>query len=93
MESKVIVTLVVLVAVAVHVALYSWVKFKIQEGVVLQFLRDAGEGKGLDYRPVGAIAAHTRMSEKRVAAVCRRSEAIHADPDVENHWRADPVSG
>lgn len=36
-----IVALVVIIAVAAHVVLYRWVKFKIQEGVILQFLRDA----------------------------------------------------
>ncbi len=43
MESQLVIALVVLVAVAAHLALYRWVKFKIQEGVILQFLRDAGE--------------------------------------------------
>tara|TARA_R110002094_G_scaffold56240_7_gene67251 strand:- start:192 stop:473 length:282 start_codon:yes stop_codon:yes gene_type:complete len=41
MDAKVIVALVVIIAVAAHVVLYRWVKFKIQEGVILQFLRDA----------------------------------------------------
>jgi hypothetical protein len=41
MKSQIIVVLVVLVVVAAHVALYRWVKFKIHEGVILQFLRDA----------------------------------------------------
>ena len=41
MQSEIIVALVVFVAIAAHVALYRWVKFKIQEGVILQFLRDA----------------------------------------------------
>jgi hypothetical protein len=44
MKSQIIVALVVLVTVAAHIAIYRWVKFKIDEGVILQFLRDAGEG-------------------------------------------------
>ena len=36
-----------------------------------------------------AIATHTELSEKRVAAVCRSSVEIHSDPEVENSWRAN----
>jgi small-conductance mechanosensitive channel len=42
MKSQIIVALVVLVAVAAHIALYLWVKFKIHEGVILQFLIPTG---------------------------------------------------
>ena len=37
MDAKIIVALVVIIAVAAHVVLYRWVKFKIQEGVILQW--------------------------------------------------------
>ena len=73
MESQIIIALVVLVAVAAHIALYCWVKFKIHEGVILQFLRDAGEGGAPDHHHADAIAAHTEMSAKRVAVVCSGS--------------------
>jgi hypothetical protein len=78
MESQLVVALVVLVAGAAHVALYRWIKFKIHEGVILQFLRDAE-----------AIAAHTRISTKRVAAVCRKSTEIAPDSQVKDSWRAE----
>lgn len=92
MESQIIIALVVLVAVAAHIALYSWVKFKIHEGVILQFLRDAGEGGAPDHHHADAIAAHTGVSVKRVTLVCRKSVEIHSDPEVENSWRADGVT-
>jgi hypothetical protein len=91
MESHIIIALVVLVAVAAHIALYRWVKFKIHEGVILQFLRDAGEGGAPDHHHADAIAAHTEISAKRVAVVCRKSVEIHPDPQVDNSWRADGV--
>jgi len=78
----------VLVAVAAHIALYCWVKFKIHEGVILQFLRDAGEGGAPDHHHANSIAAHTELSTERVAAVCRKSVAIYSDTEVENSWRA-----
>ena len=91
MESKIIIALVVIVAVAAHVALYRWVKFKIHEGVILQFLRDAGEGGAPDHHHADAIAAHTEISVERVSVVCRKSVEIHSDPEVESSWRADRV--
>jgi len=92
MESQIIIAFVVLVAVAAHVALYRWVKFKIHEGVILQFLRDAAEGGAPDHHHADAIAAHTGVSVKRVALVCRKSVEIHSDPGFENSWRADGVT-
>lgn len=91
MESQIIVALVVVVAVAAHVFLYRWVKFKIHEGVVLQFLRDAGEGGAPDHHHANAIAAHTALSAERVALVCQKSSEIHPDPEIENSWRAGGV--
>ena len=89
MKSEIIVALVVLVVVAGHVALYRWVKFKVHEGVILKFLRDAREDGASEPYRADAIAAHTEISAQRVAVVCRKSVVIHADPDVENSWRAN----
>lgn len=88
MESQIVIALVVLVAVAAHIALYRWVKFKIHEGVILQFLRDAGEGGAPDHHHADAIAAHTKLSVERVVLVCSKSGEIYSDPEVENSWRA-----
>ena len=89
MNSEIIIALVVLTTVAAHIALYRWVKFKIHEGVILRFLRDAGEGVALDHHRADVIAAHTQISAKRVEFVCRKSVEIICDPQVENSWRAD----
>jgi hypothetical protein len=91
MESKIIIAVVVVVALAAHIALYRWVKFKIQEGVILQFLRDAGETGAPDHHHADAIAAHTNISSQRVAVVCGKSPQIHSDPEVQNSWRAGGV--
>ena len=90
-ESQIIIALVVLVAIAAHIALYRWVKFKIHEGVILQFLRDSGEGGAPDHHHAEAIAAHTGVPVGRVTVVCRKSPEIHSDPEVDNSWRADAV--
>jgi len=87
MDAKIIVALVVIIAVAAHVVLYRWVRFKIQEGVILQFLRDAREEGAPAHHHAAAIAAHTQLSAERVAAVCARSKDILADPQAEHSWR------
>ncbi len=89
MKSQIIIAVVVLVTVTAHIALYRWVKFKIQEGVILKFLRDAKEGGASESYQADAIAAHTEISAQRVAVVCRKSADLHADPEVENSWRAN----
>ena len=88
MEPQIIIALVVLVAIAAHVALYRWVKFKIHEGLILQFLRDAGEDGVPDHHHAEAIAAHSGVPVKRVTMVCLKSVEIHSDPEVEGSWRA-----
>ena len=88
MNSQLIIALVVVVAVAAHVAIYRWVKFKIHEGVILQFLRDSVEGGAPDHHHADVIAEHTKLSAMRVEIVCRKSAEIEADPQVENSWRA-----
>ena len=92
MKSQIIIALVVFVAVAGHVAIYRWVKFKIQEGVILQFLRDALRGSSSGHQHANAIAENTGISAKRVALVCQKSDEIHSDPEQENCWRADQLS-
>ncbi len=62
MKSEIIVAVVVLVAVAAHIALYRWVKFKIHEGVILQFLRDAADSGAPDHHHADVISAHTEIS-------------------------------
>ena len=92
MTSELIIALVVVVAVAAHVALYRWVKFKIHEGVIMQFLRDAARDGAPDHHHADAIAAHTRLTAERVAAICRKSAGIHSDPVVANSWRAGDLA-
>ena len=89
MNSEIIIALVVLVTVAAHVALYRWVKFKVHEGVILRFLRDAGGSGASGHHNTSAIAAHTEIPVKRVEWVCRKSTDIYVDPEAENSWRAN----
>lgn len=88
MDSQLVIALVVVVAVAAHVAIYRWVKFKIHEGVILQFLRDAVEEGAPEHHHADAIAAHTALAPSRVSVVCQKSAEIHSDSDDLNSWCA-----
>lgn len=83
---KLIIALVVVIAAAAHVAIYRWVKFKMDEGVVLQFMRDAN-GEGLpNCHSVDAIASHTGIAAKRITLVCSKSRDISA---IDGNWQLD----
>jgi hypothetical protein len=84
----IVIAVVVIIALLAHVALYRWVKFKIHEGVILQYLRDTLEGGAPDHHHADVIAAHTRLPKDRVTHVCLHSDDILQDPDAAGSWRA-----
>lgn len=83
LTDKIIIAVVVLVVVAAHFWLYAWVKFKMQEGVILQFLRDSGE---CAFHSSSAISAHTNITIDRVAAVCNKSRQIGKSKESGDAW-------
>lgn len=87
MEAKIIIALVTVVAIAAHVALYRWVRFKIDEGVVLQFLRDSDETGQLNCHSTAAIVTHTALPPERVARVCANSREIVPHPEQGDCWQ------
>lgn len=84
MGDIVIICLVVAVAIAAHVWLFRWVKFKIDESVILKFLEEAF-GSGV--RSSEEISVRTKLKSKRVTAVCRKSKGIHGSAHPEDAWR------
>ena len=86
MTDKIIIAVVVLVVVAAHFWLYAWVKFKMQEGVILQFLRDSGE---YPVHSSSAISAHTNIAIERVVAVCTKSRHIGKSRESGDAWRVN----
>jgi hypothetical protein len=87
MEAKLIIALVVVIAIAAHVALYRWVRFKIDESVVLQFLRDSDEAGQLNCHSTEAISTHTALPTERIAKVCDNSNEIAPHPDQADCWQ------
>ena len=87
MEAKLVIILVTLIAIAAHVMLYRWVLFKIDEGVVLQFLRDADKAGQINCHSSGAISTNTALPVERITRVCSRSREIVAHASEPDCWQ------
>lgn len=84
----IIIAAVVIVAIAAHVLLFHWVKFKIDEGVILQFLRTTTDDNNPGRHPTHTIITSTQLPPARVAFICRKSREINTDPGSDNSWYA-----
>jgi hypothetical protein len=83
MGDQIVIGIVVVVVVAAHLWLYRWVKFKIDEGAIIQFLKDASDQP---FHSAAAIAAHTNMPIERVQVLCRRSTQIYLHAQGGDAW-------
>lgn len=81
------VAVVVIVALLAHVALYRWVRFKVHEGAVLHYMREAANSGAADHHHSADIALHTALKEERVTAVCERSTEITRHQTAPDSWR------
>lgn len=82
-EIAVIVVVVALVLI-VHWKLFKWVRFKVDESAVIEYL------KGLDdpvFQSESQISAGAGVSESRVITVCRASECIESCANSSGVWR------
>ncbi|WP_286977220.1 hypothetical protein [Pseudomonas sp.] len=86
MEAKVIIAIVVIVALIGHYWLYKWIKFKIDEGMVLKFLRDAAGTNPETRHTAQDMAEALLLPPDRVRAVCTRSPEIIATQDSPDTW-------
>lgn len=73
MLNNIVLALVVIVAIAAHYYLYKWVRFKMDEGAVIQYLKETPTDCALD---VGQLAQAVELSEKRVTEICRKSKEV-----------------
>lgn len=73
MQDKIIIVTVVVVALIGHAVLYLWVRFKVDEGTILKFLKEAPEGESHNSE---SISENTHLSTARVSKACKRSKAI-----------------
>lgn len=86
MGDQIIIGIVVVLALGAHYWLYLWVKFRIDEGVVLAYLQ--GDDGDLSDRPCSteSISLETDIKIKRVLAVCNKSNKIKVRPEAIDSW-------
>ncbi|MEP4485666.1 MAG: hypothetical protein ABJ013_08565 [Halioglobus sp.] len=75
----VIISFVSLAAIAGHVWIYRWVKFKVHEGAILDILSNNSSLSDAD------IAEQAHLQIDRVNTVCERSKQIVAIGS--GHWQ------
>lgn len=82
MEDKIIIAIVVVVVLGAHVWLFMWIKFKIDEGTVVKFLK----GLEANSSSLEAIASNTSIAQDRVATVCGKSKLIKRHATNRESW-------
>ena len=70
MNDHLLVTIVVIVVLLAHWIVFSWVRFKMDEGSILKHIKDT------DTLDLESIAKSTRINIKRVTYVFHKSREI-----------------
>lgn len=73
MQEYLVLTLVVIISIAAHVWLFLWIRFRIDEAVVVKCLEEDSGCGGLSAE---AMAQRIDYKAERVAAVCEKSSKI-----------------
>ena len=86
MKDQIIVGVVIAIVIGVHAWLYKWMKFKVDEGVVLKFLCDSNKNTTQKFRSSEAISAHTDIAITRISVVCSKSKKIRRNAKEKESW-------
>ncbi|MFI8481264.1 hypothetical protein ACIGCM_11910 [Pseudomonas sp. NPDC078700] len=87
MTEKIIIAVVVIVTLAAHYWLYRWVKFKMDEGVILKCLEDAKTVSTEAALSSQSIAQQTQLKPQRVALICQQSPKIKRATEAVDTWQ------
>jgi hypothetical protein len=79
------IVLVTLVAVII-LGVFGWLKFRRDEKIVIEFLKNAGVEPGDDLTTTAAISSATRLSETRIRKVCSKSAMIKSHRKEKGCW-------
>lgn len=83
MGKELVIGVFVIVVIAVHIWLFKWIRFKVDEGVILKCLRESEESTFLGSE---VISASTNISAKRISFVCNKSKEIKVNPNEKESW-------
>lgn len=84
MTTEILIGLVVAAIIAGHGWLYRFVKFKMDEATIIEFLQSSDQ---LSFRSTEAISSDTNLTSERVAAVCSKSKSIKRNAKEKESWR------
>ncbi len=84
-----IIGLVSVIALAAHIALFRWVRFKIDEGVISKYLEDRNASSSERAVDFHAIVLASDIAERRCYHVCSHSGRIRLDAGGNTAWLAD----
>jgi len=82
MINQIAIAVAVIVSLGAHYYLYIWVRFKVDEGLVLNYLQQNNSGSHSTEKIVSEIA----LKPKRILLVCRKSKKIISCPNSEGSW-------
>ena len=83
-----IVQLVLAALVAVVIlGLFGWLKFRRDEKVVADFLKESGLERRQRFRKTVEISSATRLHEDRVRSICSKSTRIKKTSEHVDAWK------
>ena len=71
----------------VVLGLFGWLKFRRDEKIVIEFLKNSGVESGDDYTTTAAISSAMRLSETRIRRVCGKSAVIRKHHEDSESWK------
>lgn len=65
----------------------GWLKFKRDEKIVTEFLKNSGIETRHTFRTTQAISSATNLSEERIGKVCSKSTMIKRNQKEKESWK------
>lgn len=69
---KIIIAVIIVVVLYAHWWIFKWVKFKVDEAVIIKYLQ---QNLGDEIMNIQTVAAATELSNQRVIKICRKSQS------------------
>ena len=83
MSDTIIIGIVVLVALIAHIWIFKWVKFKVDESTIINFIKQHPDEPICSSNEI-SLSASIKLA--RVTKVCSESKEITAHNSVDDSW-------
>jgi hypothetical protein len=75
------------IIVALILGVFGWIKFKRDEKIVTEFLKNTGVETSHTFRTTHAISSATDLSKERIRNVCSKSSMIKRNQKEKESWK------